>query len=148
MICVLWFWTMHAGWVQNRTHKKSTSKRCTYDKCLIYTAPAKGKKKRGRKPKNAVTAAAAVASEEDETEDGENKKGKGSPAMAKEPPAPAAPPPAAATAWRQPPSSSSFQQYRRAGDMGEMMTSVVIESLYFIVRRNIKCAQSLPLTYI
>ena len=85
-----------------------------------------------------------MASEEDEAEDGENKKGdKGlSPAMAKEPPAPAGPTPAAATAWRQPPSSSSFQQYRRAGDMGEMMTSVVIESLYFIVRRNIKCVHN------
>ena len=103
------------------------------------------KKKRGRKPKNAVTAPAAVASGEDEADDGENKKGKGSP-VAKEPPT-AAPTPAAATAWRQPPSSSSFQQYRRAGDMGEM-TSVVIESLNFIVRRKQYevCAQSLPLT--
>ena len=85
------------------------------------------KKKRGRpKNKNAVAAAAAaVASEEDEAEVGESKKGKGSP-MAKEPPT-AAPTPAA-TAWRQPPSSSSFQQYRRAGDMGELPSSDFPES--------------------
>ena len=83
------------------------------------TVTAKGKKKRGRKPKNS---AAAVASGEDEAEDADNKKGgvKGSP-MAKES---STAPTSAATAWRQPPSSSSFQQYRRAGDMGEVSISV------------------------
>ena len=89
------------------------------------TVTAKGKKKRGRKPKNPST---VVASEEDEAEDGESKRGvgKGSP-MAKD--SSTAPTPAA-SAWRQPPSSTSFQQYRRAGDMGETFIPVLVLRLF------------------